>query len=351
MFVDQIRVHARAGNGGSGSVHFFRGKFNPKGGPDGGDGGDGGSVILECTTNVDNLKTFFYDPKLFAEDGKPGERSQCSGKSSDDRVFRVPPGTIVYRCNVEILAEANAMYKSSDPELELEMVADMREVGEQFVLAQGGKGGKGNYRYKSSVNQAPEQFQPGTSGEEGIFMFEMRMIADIGLVGFPNAGKSTLVSQVSAARPKIASYPFTTLQPMIGVIEYPGFERATIADIPGLIEGAHQNVGLGHEFLRHIMRCHILLFVVDAAGTEGRDPIEDLEKLRTEVKLYDEALAQREWMIVANKVDLEEAAEKVEQIHQRFPKKEVMAISAQTGEGVDALKKRLGTMVARRMDS
>lgn len=348
MFVDHIRVHARAGNGGNGSVHFFRGKFNPKGGPDGGDGGDGGDVILEVSPHVDNLKAFFYDPKLFAEDGRPGEGYQRSGKAGEDKIFRVPPGTLVCKSNAETLAEAHQRFKEGDPDLVVEQIADLREIGEHYVLANGGRGGKGNDRYKTSTNQAPEEAQPGTPGEEGIYFLEMRMIADIGLVGFPNAGKSTLVSQVSAAAPKIGAYPFTTLQPMIGVIDYPGYARATIADIPGLIEGAHENVGLGHEFLRHITRCGILLFVVDAASTEGRDPIEDLQKLRTEVKLYNEDLASQPWMIVANKLDLEESEEHIANIKMRFPKKEVFAISARDNDGIDELKKRLGELVARK---
>ena len=196
--------------------------------------------------------------------------------------------------------------------------------------------------------RCPDEQEPGEPGDEGYYYLELRKIADAGLVGFPNAGKSTLLSALSAAKPKIANYPFTTLQPMVGVLEFPGFSRGTIADIPGLIEGAHANVGLGHDFLRHIMRCRILLFVVDTAGSEAREPIEDLQKLRKEIKLYDEELAKRPWVIIANKVDLPEAEEKLEHIRGRFPKQEIIAISAAEGTGISELKARLAELIGHR---
>jgi len=347
MFIDNIRIHARAGKGGHGSVHFRRVKGNPKGGPDGGDGGRGGSVILEVSPHTDNLRTFFYDPRLFAEDGQAGMRQHKAGKAGKDKIVPVPPGTIVWKMNVDTLADAVEAERSEAEWLEYEFVADLTQTGEQFTLAKGGKGGRGNDHFKSPTNQAPTEAEEGAPGEEGIFKFEMRMIADVGLVGFPNAGKSTLLSKLSAAKPKIAAYPFTTLQPMVGVMEFPGFRRATVADIPGLIEGAHENIGLGHEFLRHIMRCRLLLFVVDTAGSEGRDPVEDIRKLRTEISLYDESLAKHPWMIAANKSDLETSAENLENLARAFPKQEIHFLSAELEEGVPALKARLGEWVGK----
>ena len=225
--------------------------------------------------------------------------------------------------------------------VELELVADLTEVGEVFTLCKGGKGGLGNVHFKSSTHRAPTEFTPGVKGEEGMFYFELRQIADAGLVGFPNAGKSSLLGKLSAAKPKVAPYRFTTLHPMVGVIEYEGYQRVTVADIPGLIEGAHENVGLGFEFLRHILRCHLLLFVVDMAGSEVRDPCEDVATLRQEISLYDPLLAKRPWLVIANKMDLPEAAENLKYFKQRFPKVKVIPISAETGEGLAAVRKEL----------
>lgn len=346
MFIDRILVHARAGNGGNGSARLARLAFKPKGGPDGGDGGRGGDVILEVSNNTNQFRSLFYDPKIFAENGQGGMRQNKTGRSGRDKVIPIPPGTIIWKTDAAVLAEA-AQLRRDDPEaLEMTFVADLVEPGQRFVLAKGGKGGRGNTHFKSSTNQAPDEAEDGEPGEEGIFFFELRMIADVGLVGFPNAGKSTLVSKMSAARPKIASYPFTTLEPMIGVMEFNGYRRATIADIPGLIEGAHENIGLGHEFLRHITRCRLLLFVVDTPGTELRDPVEDLRKLRTEISLYDEGLAKRQWIIAANKMDVEGAEENLAAIERAFPKIEIFPISADTGLGLQALKDRFNELVA-----
>ena len=332
MFVDQIKIYARAGKGGDGSVHFHRGKFRPKGGPDGGDGGRGGCVVLEVDPSTDSLRNFFYNSKLIAPDGQNGSGKQCTGRSAKDHVFKVPPGTLISRIIEEEDEETGEITTRYEP------VADLTEVGTQYVLCQGGKGGKGNIHFKTSTHQAPREFTPGTPGEEGRFHFELRSIADAGLVGAPNAGKSTLLSKMSAAKPKIANYPFTTLQPMVGVIEFGPYRRGTMADIPGLIEGAHQNIGLGHDFLRHIMRCRVLLFVVDTAGSEGRDPITDLETVRTEVTLYSKELAKRPWCILANKCDLPEAAENLTRLKERFKRIKIHPISAQTGLGLDKLR-------------
>ena len=343
QFVDHIRVFARAGDGGNGSVHFYRAKYLPKGGPDGGDGGDGGDVVLQVASNTDNLTHLFFNPKAIAETGGGGQGQQKTGKAGKSKVVKVPPGTMVFKA-----PEHGG--RVSNPIEELEMVADLTTDGERFVLCKGGFGGKGNESFKSSTNRAPKEFTPGTPGEEGYYYFELRKIADAGLVGFPNAGKSTLLGALSEAKPKVANYPFTTLQPSVGVLEFPGYRRATMADIPGLIEGAHENVGLGHDFLRHIMRCRLLLFVVDTAGSEARDPIEDLQKLRTEIKLYNEELAARQWLIVANKMDLPESAERLEHLRQRFPKVTIVPISAASGEGLDDLKKVLAEQVGKRPD-
>jgi GTP-binding protein len=221
------------------------------------------------------------------------------------------------------------------------LVVDLVEEGQEYILARGGAGGKGNVHFKSSRNRAPRQYTEGGEGEQGHFLFELRTIADAGLVGYPNAGKSTLLRKVSAARPKVAPYPFTTLHPIIGVVEFSGYRRATVADIPGLIEGAHRNLGLGHDFLRHITRCRLLIFVLDVAGSEGRNPIEDLQNLRREIDLYDPILSQRPWFVVANKMDLPGAEENLEALRNRFPSVEIVPVSAAKGEGIDKLKAEL----------
>ncbi|MEM0897426.1 MAG: GTPase ObgE [Verrucomicrobiota bacterium] len=341
LFVDHIKIYARAGRGGNGSAHFRRAKFVPKGGPDGGDGGNGGDVVLEVAENTDNLRQFFYNPNLLAEDGKGGAMQQKSGRRGKPAVAKVPPGTVVY-----LATEDDSRLKH--PGRTLTQIADLVVPGEKFVLAQGGKGGRGNVHFKSSTNQTPTEAEDGEPGEENYFYLELRRIADAGLVGFPNAGKSSLLSAISAARPKVAMYPFTTLQPMIGVVEFDGFSRATVADIPGLIEGASRNVGLGHDFLRHILRCELLIVVVDAAGSEARDPVEDIEKLRKEIGLFDEGLAKRDWLIVANKMDLPEAKVNAENIARRFDRIEVIPVSVESGEGMEVLLEQLGKRIGKR---
>lgn len=342
MFVDQIKIYARAGRGGDGSAHFHRGKFRPKGGPDGGDGGKGGDIVLVVDNSTNSLREFFFNGKLIAEDGKKGGANLCTGRSADDAVFKVPSGTLVSR-----IVEDHQDADTGEVSTQYEPVADLTEVGQRFVLCKGGKGGKGNVHFKTSTHQAPREFTPGQEGDEGQFHFELRSIADAGLVGFPNAGKSTLLSKLSAAKPKIANYPFTTLKPMVGVIQFTETRRATLADIPGLIEGAHANIGLGHDFLRHIMRCRVLLFVVDAAGTEGRDPVEDLETVRKEVSLYSKELSKRPWCIVANKIDLEGSAANVECLKDRFKRVKIFPISAESGQGLDKLRAFLDQKIGK----
>ena len=336
-FVDHIRVHCRAGNGGHGAVSFRKEKFVPRGGPDGGDGGNGGKVKVVVDGNTDNLRNFHYDPKLYAEDGAHGQNWKRHGRDGKIKIGRVPPGTVIYRSPAFDVHEAVEMERSEEG-VDLVPVCDLTEEGQEFVLLEPGKGGRGNFHFRSATNQVPQERELGTEGDQGMFYFELRRIADVGLVGFPNAGKSTLLGKISAKQPKVASYPFTTLTPQIGVVTLDGQKRCTVADIPGLIEGAHDNRGLGHEFLRHITRCRVLLFVVDIPGTELRDPIEDIQTLRTEIKLYDEDLAKFPWMVVANKMDLEGAEENLAIFKNRFPKVPIVPISAMEGEGLDELK-------------
>ncbi len=335
MFVDRIRVLAQAGNGGRGCVSFRREKFVPKGGPDGGDGGRGGDVVLRADRHVDNLTGLFYEPIIKAKTGGHGQGKKMHGRSAPAKIVKVPVGTIVRRTPEEGETKEDRQFESSEP------LVDLTEDGQQFVLCQGGKGGKGNVHFKSSRNRAPREYTDGEEGEQGHFLFELRTIADAGLVGYPNAGKSTLLRKISAARPKVAPYPFTTLHPHIGVIEFSGYRRATIADIPGLIEGAHRGVGLGHDFLRHITRCRLLIFVLDAAGSENRNPIADLQNLRREIDLYDPNLSQRPWFVLANKMDLPGAEENLQALGLRFPSVDMVPISAAKGEGIAELKARL----------
>jgi GTP-binding protein len=354
----------------------------PKGGPDGGDGGRGGDVILKVDPHVDNLTNLFYEPIIKAKSGGHGQGKKMYGRAATAKVVKVPVGTVVYPADNSVVAVSDRRSKDRDAEqrstlnseslrergvqrptpnkevvdsiagpstinyqpsaeTEAEPIVDLTAAGQEFVLCRGGKGGKGNVHFKSSRNRAPVQYTEGGEGEQGHFLLELRTIADAGLVGYPNAGKSTLLRKISAARPKVAPYPFTTLHPIVGVVDFPGYRRATIADVPGLIEGAHRNVGLGHDFLRHITRCRLLLFVVDVAGSEGRNPIEDLQNLRREIDLYDPRLSQRPWFVIANKMDLPGASENLEALRKRFPSVEIVPISATRGEGIEDLKRKL----------
>jgi GTPase len=338
MFVDRIKVFAQAGTGGRGSVSFRREKFVPKGGPDGGDGGRGGNVILRADRHVDNLTNLFYEPLIKAKNGGHGMGKKMSGRAGADKIVKVPVGTVVWPANEE-KQPTSTSGQSAIP------VIDLARDEQEFVLCHGGGGGKGNVHFKSSRNRAPRQYTEGEEGEEGHFLLELRTIADAGLVGYPNAGKSTLLRKISAARPKVAAYPFTTLHPIVGVIEFPGYRRATVADIPGLIEGAHLGVGLGHEFLRHITRCRVLIFVVDVAGSEGRNPVEDLQNLRREIDLYDPTLSSRAWFVVANKMDLPGAKENLKTLQEKFPKLLILPTSAAKEEGIDDLKRALAKRI------
>ena len=349
MFVDRIKVFAQAGNGGRGCVSFRREKFVPKGGPDGGDGGRGGDVVLRADRHVDNLSSLFYEPLIKARNGGHGQGKKMHGRSAPPKIVKVPVGTIVYQYAIADTGNRKEGTDNANESLSgiryplsgIVPVVDLTLDGQEFVLCHGGAGGKGNVHFKSSRNRAPRQYTEGEEGEQGHFLLELRTIADAALVGYPNAGKSTLLRKISAARPKVAAYPFTTLHPIIGVVEFPGYRRATIADIPGLIEGAHRGLGLGHEFLRHITRCQILLFVVDVGGSEGRNPTEDLRNLRREIDLYDPTLSKRPWCIIANKMDLPAARENLEALRKQFSAVEIAAVSAQTGEGLEDLRAKL----------
>jgi len=346
MFVDRVKVFMQAGNGGRGSVSFRREKFVPKGGPDGGDGGRGGNVILQADRHVDNLVNLFYEPLIKAKNGGHGMGKKMSGRAGADKIVKVPVGTVVWLEEKEERPTSNVERPPSNSEQSALPVTDLARDEQEFVLCRGGAGGKGNVHFKSSRNRAPRQYTEGEEGEQGHFLLELRTIADAGLVGYPNAGKSTLLRKISAARPKVAAYPFTTLHPIVGVIEFPGYQRATVADIPGLIEGAHRGLGLGHEFLRHITRCRVLVFVVDTAGSEGRNPVEDLQNLRREIDLYDPNLSSRAWFVVANKMDLPGAKENLKALQERFPKLQILPTSAAKGEGIDDLKQVLAARTA-----
>ena len=347
MFVDRIKVFAQAGNGGRGCVSFRREKYVPKGGPDGGDGGRGGDVVLRADSHTDNLTNLFYESLIKAKNGRHGQGKKMHGRGATAKIVKVPVGTIVWKD--ESGGTKDKKKSEHKPPSLPQPVVDLTRDGQEFILCVGGKGGKGNVHFKSSRNRAPQQYTEGDEGEQGHFLLELHTIADAGLIGYPNAGKSTLLTKLSAARPKVAPYPFTTLHPIVGVLEFSEYRRARIADIPGLIEGAHRDVGLGHDFLRHITRCRLFLFVVDVAGSEGRNPIEDLQNLRREIDLYDERLSARPWCVVANKIDLPGALENLQALRKRFPKIEIIPISAAECDGIDELKDKLRELVGEEL--
>ncbi len=381
MFIDEIKVYARAGHGGKGCVAFQREKFRPKGGPSGGNGGRGGDVILEADHDLNNLIAQFYQPRLLAADGEPGLGKGMDGRAGRDLVVKVPCGTLVWRLDAAADGEisrtsARREYQSqsrrrrmlrtlpgeadadgeeaalpvsvpaagglaSGPESRGELVIDLVEPGQRFVLCQGGRGGLGNRNFATAVRQTPRFAQPGEPGGEGNFLLELRIMAEVGLVGYPNAGKSTLLTAISRARPKIAPYPFTTLHPQIGIVEYPDYHRLTVCDVPGLIEGAHRNVGLGHEFLRHIERCKVLVLLLDMAGTDGRAPWDDYRSLLRELELYDPALVEKPRLIVANKMDEAAARENLKAFKCRIRRVSILSMAAAFGEGLAEFKQAI----------
>jgi len=322
VFKDRVKLYVRAGNGGNGCVSFRREKFIPKGGPDGGDGGNGGSVILQCDENEDSLLPLYYQPHQRAKHAQHGMGAQCHGKNGADCIARVPCGTIV-----------------TDAETG-EFFGELIRHGEELVVAKGGKGGIGNVHFKSSTNQAPRQFTEGIKGEEKALWLELKLVADVGLVGYPNAGKSTLLSKLTHAHPKIAPYPFTTINPIIGTMEFENHHRLRIADIPGLIDGAHDGVGLGHEFLRHIERSRFLVFVIDMAGTDNRNPSDDYMHLCEELRLHREELSCTPCMVVANKMDTPGADELLKAFVKKTGER-VYPISAELGEGLEPVREHL----------
>lgn len=327
LFVDEVTIHVRAGKGGNGIVSFHREKFVPKGGPDGGDGGHGGSVFMTADPNDDTLLTLAGRHHWFAENGRPGEGGMRSGRRGANLEIRVPPGTLIYD------AETGQLLK------------DLVRPGQTVCVARGGKGGLGNVHFKSSTHQTPREFTPGGAPQERKLRLELKLIADIGLVGLPNAGKSTLLSRLTRARPKIAAYPFTTREPYLGIAELPGFRRIVLADLPGLIEGAHEGVGLGDAFLKHIERTRVIAHLIDLCPPEGSPtPVEAYRVIRGELEKYSPALAHRPEVLIANKLDLTGADEALAELSKAVGRP-VLATSGVTGQGLREVVEALWTAV------
>jgi GTP-binding protein len=319
QFIDEAEVFVRAGDGGAGAVAFRREKFVPRGGPSGGDGGNGGDIVLETDERLTTLLDFRFKREYRARNGEPGRGRDQNGHAAPEMVLRVPPGTLV-----RDVASG-------------EVLADLRENGRRWVLAKGGRGGLGNMNFATPTLQAPRFAQPGTEGEEKRVRLELRLLADVGLVGFPNAGKSTLVSRLSRARPKIADYPFTTLQPHLGVVQYKDGRSFVLSDLPGLIEGAHRGAGLGHRFLKHMARCRTIIHLIDAS--QDRDLAADFDAINGELELFDPALGRKSQVVAANKIDLPEARARGEELRKKLKRRkiDVHLVSGATGEGVAEL--------------
>lgn len=329
MFIDKARIFVKAGNGGNGAVSFRREKYVPAGGPDGGDGGRGANIIMVADTGLRTLMDFKYKKKYSAQHGEDGSKKKRAGKNGEDLIISVPEGTVIRDEKTGLI------------------IADLKKAGDKAVVARGGYGGKGNQHFANAVRQAPAFAKSGTDGQERWITLELKMIADVGLLGFPNVGKSTFLSVVTSAKPKIANYHFTTLTPNLGVVQTRHRESFVIADIPGIIEGAADGVGLGHDFLRHVERTKVLVHIVDISGIEGRDPIDDFEKINEELRLYNEKLASRPQLVVANKSDLLFD----ETIYENFKKTmeekgyEVFKMSAVTRDGVDQVIDRVSQLL------
>jgi GTP-binding protein len=383
MFIDEIKIYAKAGHGGKGCVAFHREAYITKGGPSGGNGGRGGSVILQADHDLNNLIAQYYQPRLIAKDGEAGMGKGMDGHAGKDLVIKVPCGTLVWKSAEENPTEGHVEEEEGDEESDKpvfktsaskrplirsaggniaqeidlsqedggrssaedakkgELVADLTEHGQEFVLCKGGRGGLGNRNFATAARQSPRFAQPGEPGGEGNYLFELRIMAEVGLVGYPNAGKSTLLTAISKARPKVAPYPFTTLHPQIGIVEYEDWKRLTVCDVPGLIEGAHMNVGLGHEFLRHIQRCKVLVLLLDMAGMDARAPWDDYKQLLSELELYDPALVEKPRIVVANKMDEAIAEKNLKEFKRKIKKTSVLPISAAFDEGVEKFKKTI----------
>lgn len=329
MFIDKARIFVKAGNGGNGAVSFRREKYVPAGGPDGGDGGRGANIIMVADTGLRTLMDFKYKKKYSAQHGEDGSKKKRAGKNGEDLILSVPEGTVIRDEKTGLI------------------IADLKKAGDQAVVARGGYGGKGNQHFANAVRQAPAFAKSGTDGQERWITLELKMIADVGLLGFPNVGKSTFLSVVTSAKPKIANYHFTTLTPNLGVVQTRHGESFVIADIPGIIEGAADGVGLGHDFLRHVERTKVLVHIVDISGIEGRDPIDDFEKINEELRLYNERLSTRPQLVVANKSDLLFDESIYEDFKKTMEEKgyEVFKMSAAIRDGVDQVIDRVSQLL------
>ena len=322
MFIDEAKIQVKAGDGGNGCVSLHREKFIPKGGPDGGDGGKGGDVYFQADENLDTLIDFAGKHHWHAGNGQGGSGNNKHGADGEDLIIKVPPGTLIYDTDLDLLLK------------------DLNEIGLKVCICRSGRGGKGNKAFATSTNQTPRYAEPGKKGQERNIRLELKLIADVGIVGMPNAGKSTLISRCSAARPKIADYPFTTTEPVLGIVELSDYRRFVMADIPGLIEGAHKGTGLGYEFLKHIERTRIIVHILDVMPLDGSDPAANYKTIRSELEHYSKALAGKQEVIVANKIDLGPDGKKVKALTRKL-KKEIHPISAVTGKGVKELTELL----------
>ena len=395
MFIDEIRIYAQAGHGGKGCVAFHREAYITKGGPSGGNGGRGGSVILQADHDLNNLICQYYVPRLIAPGGDAGMGKGMDGHAGKDLIIKVPCGTLVWKLPtppkiveeedsedenenadeqpgfktsgskrplihsasgvraqmIDLSQDGDAGGSSVTDSIKGELVADLTQHGQQFVLCKGGRGGLGNRNFATAARQTPRFAQPGEPGDEGDFLLELRIVAEVGLVGYPNAGKSTLLTAISRARPKVAPYPFTTLHPQIGILEYPDWKRLTVCDVPGLIEGAHKNVGLGHKFLRHIQRCKILVLLLDMAGTDNRKPWDDYKQLLSELELYDPALLEKSRLVVANKMDEAVAEKNLKEFKKKIKKVSPLPISAAFDQGMEKFRETIRKEVEEASDS
>lgn len=327
MFIDEVRIYVKAGDGGNGCLAFRREKYVPRGGPSGGDGGRGGDVVFVASPHHNTLLHFRFNPEHKADRGRHGEGSNRTGRDGHSIEVPVPVGTLVYDADSG------------------ELIHDFTRSGEKFIVAKGGRGGRGNQHFATPTHQAPTEHEPGKPGEERNLRLELKLLADVGLVGFPNAGKSTLISRVSAARPKIADYPFTTLEPNLGVVEFDG-RTFVVADIPGLIEGAHEGHGLGIQFLRHVERTRLLVHLVDVSEFSGRDPVEDFEIIMRELASFSEEMISKPMIVVATKMDVAQDPDRVERLEAKAAEAgfELFKISAVTGEGIELLKARMAAV-------
>ncbi len=328
MFIDKVTINVKSGKGGDGAISFLHEKYMPDGGPNGGDGGRGGDIILQADASITTLGAFRYKRKFAAENGEDGKPKKCSGKNADDLIIKVPIGTVVFDADSG------------------KLLCDMVEEEQQFTVLKGGRGGRGNQHFATSRRQAPKFAKPGDIAQSMNLLLELKTIADVGLIGFPNVGKSTFLSRVTNARPKIANYHFTTLSPNLGIVQYKNADEFILADIPGLIEGASDGVGLGHDFLRHVERTRMLIHVIDASGSEGRDPKEDFDIINNELRSYSEILQQRPQVVALNKIDLLQG-ETGEQLQKHFEDMgyKAFSISAATGEGINALLDHVVTIL------